>query len=112
MAVLRRPIHHHHSMLERTTMPDQFEMSESVGVLAAGFDSLSLSPRDDDDDLEDKELDDEDLDDEEDDDLDLDDDDQDEDEDLDDEDDEFDELDDELDEADDEDDRPGKPFDE
>ena len=73
-------------------MPDQFEMSESVGVLAAPFDSLSLSPRDDDDDLEDEELDDEDLDEDEEDDLDFDDD---------------------LDGSDDdEDDRPGRPFDE
>ena len=31
-------------------MPDLFEMSESVGVFAAAVDSLSLSPRDDDDD--------------------------------------------------------------
>ena len=62
-------------------MPDLFEMSESRDALAGAADSLSLSPRDDDDDdLEDEDLDDEDLDDEEDD-LDFDDDDDDDDED-------------------------------
>ena len=63
-------------------MPDQFEMSESMGVFVATIDSLSLSPRDDDDDLEDEDDDFVDLDD----DLDGSD--------------------------DDEDDRPGRPFDE
>src|SRR5215218_5059055 len=100
---------------ENTAMPDEFEMSESRGALAGAVDSLSLSPRDDDDadDLEDEDLDDEDLDDE-DDDLDLDDEDDldDDDEDDDDEDDD-DEEDDDLDGSDDdEDDRPGRPFDE
>jgi len=42
-------------------MPDLFEMSESKGVFAAAFDSLSLSPRDDDDDLEDEDLDEDEL---------------------------------------------------
>ena len=64
-------------------MPDLFEMSESIGVYAAGVGSFSLSPIDDDEDLEDEDLDDDDLDDDEDDDLDLDDED-----DLDDDDDE------------------------
>ncbi len=41
-------------------MPDKFEMSESIGLFAAAVDSLSLSPSDDDDDLEDEDLEDED----------------------------------------------------
>ena len=119
-----------HSFSESTALPDQFEISESLGGFAAAVDSLSLSPRDDDD-LEDEELDDEldDEDDEDDEDLDLDEDelDDEDDEDEDDEDeDEDDEDDDDLDdddedlvdlddydgEDDDEDDRPGRPFDE
>ena len=44
-------------------MPDLFEMSESIGVYAAASGSFSLSPKDDDEDIEDDDLDDDDLDD-------------------------------------------------